>query len=53
MTERGHASPIDTPSICVRDDGQIGARDSIKKFQNVGKRTIGTEDACVLGCESR
>lgn len=53
MVDSGQASPMDVPSIVVREGGQIGARPSIKTDQSVGSRTIGTEDACVEGWEMR
>jgi hypothetical protein len=47
--EHLHASPIETPSICVRDGGQIAASPSISTDHNVGIDTIGTDDASVVG----
>lgn len=43
--DKGHASPSDVPSITVRDGGHTGAKPFIRRFQRVGKGTIGTEDA--------
>ena len=53
MTEHRQASPIETPSICVRVDGQMGDRPSIKTDHSVEMGIIGTEEAWVEGCESR
>lgn len=53
ITEQGHASPRGIPSICVREAGQMGARLSMRTFQSVGRGMIGTEEACVDGCERR
>ncbi len=47
--DRGQASPRDVLSIVVREGGQMGARPSIRTDQRVGRRTIGTEEACVEG----
>lgn len=41
------------PSICVRVAGQIGVRLSMRVFHSVGKGMMGTDDACVVGCESK
>lgn len=49
MALHGQASPTDTPSICVLEDGQIDDRPSISTDQSVGKGTIGTDDARVDG----
>lgn len=46
---QGHASPIDTPSICVREGGQIGERPSMRTFQRVGIKIIGTDETWVEG----
>ena len=43
------ASPSGWPAMEVRDAGQIGARPFIKTFHNVGRGTMGTEDARVEG----
>jgi hypothetical protein len=53
IVERGQASPSEVPSRAVRDGGQIGARPSMSTDQRVGRGTIGTEEAWVVGCESR
>lgn len=45
MLEQGQASPIATPSIRIRDEGQIGARPSIRTAHRVVSWTIGTEAA--------
>lgn len=52
-SEHGQASPTDTPSICVREAGQIDARPSISTDQSMGRGTIGTDEASVEGWESR
>lgn len=53
MTEHGHASPREMPSICVRVFGQMGDRPSIKAVQRVGRGIMGTEEACVVGWDSK
>jgi hypothetical protein len=53
MVERGQASPREVESISVREGGHIGARPSISTCQRVGSGTIGTEDACVVGCDKK
>ncbi len=53
IVERGQASPREVPSRVVRDWGQIGARPSMSTDHRVGRGTIGTEEAWVVGCESR
>jgi hypothetical protein len=53
MVDNGQASPSDVPSMVVRAAGQIGPSPSIKTDHSVGSRTIGTEEACVVGCEMR
>jgi hypothetical protein len=53
MLEQGHASPIGTPSKCVLDEGQIGSKPSISTSHKVGRRTMGTDAALVVGCDSR
>ena len=45
IEEHGQASPIDTPSICVREAGQIVERPLMSTAQRVGIVMIGTEDA--------
>lgn len=49
--ERGQASPREVLSRTVRDEGQTGARPSMRTDQRVGRRTIGTDEACVDGWE--
>lgn len=49
MDESGQASPSAVPSIAVREEGQIGASPSISTPHRVGRRMIGTEDACDVG----
>lgn len=51
--EHLHASPRDTPSICVREGGQIPEKPSMRTDHKVGTETIGTDDARVEGCERR
>jgi hypothetical protein len=51
--EQGQASPRGVPLICVRVDGQIGARPSMSTDQRVGRGTIGIDAACVVGCAKR
>jgi hypothetical protein len=53
MTEHGHASPIEMPSICVLVDGQIGDKLSMSTFHRVGSGIMGTDDACVDGWDSK
>lgn len=53
MSEQGQASPMERPSICVREGGQIEDRPSIRTVQSVVMGTIGTEDARVEGCDRR
>jgi len=53
MTEHGQASPMGTPSICVLVAGQMGVKLSMRVFQSVGRGIMGTDDACVVGCERR
>lgn len=53
MDERGQASPRGVESIAVREEGQIGARPSMRRVQRVGRRTMGTEEARVVGWEIR
>ena len=53
MTEHGQASPMGNPSICVREAGQMGVKLSMRVFQSVGRGMMGTDEACVVGCESR
>ena len=49
MAEQGHASPSETPSICVRDEGQTLERPSMRTVQRVGTVMTGTDAACVVG----
>ena len=50
---QGQASPKGVPAIEVREDGQMGARPSMRTVHKVGSGTIGTEDARVAGCDRR
>lgn len=43
--DNGHASPREVESITVREEGQTGARPFMRRFQSVGRGTIGTEAA--------
>lgn len=49
IEEQGHASPSETPSMAVRDGGQIGPSPDMSTFHSVGRTTIGVEEACVVG----
>ena len=49
MEEQGQASPRETPSIRVRDEGQTLARPLTRTVQRVGTVMTGTDAACVLG----
>lgn len=51
--EDGQASPMATPSICVRDGGQMEANPSMRTDHSVVIGTIGTEEASVDGCPSK
>lgn len=51
--EHRQASPMDIPSICVLDGGQMGDSPSIRTDQRVGMEIMGTDEASVDGCESR
>lgn len=53
MDEQGHASPNDTPSMAVREAGQMGASPVINTFHRTGSTTMGMEEACVVGCDKR
>ncbi len=53
MVDKGHASPSGVESICVREGGQMGDNPSINTCHRVGKGTIGTEDAWVVGWERK
>lgn len=50
---QGHASPSVTPLIVVRDEGQMDAMPSIRTFQSTGRGTMGIDEACVEGWESK
>lgn len=52
-SEHGHASPMLSPSIFVREGGQIEAKPSIKIDHSVVIGTMGTDEANVDGCESK
>lgn len=52
MEEHGQASPMETPSMAVRD-GQIEFKPVMRTFQRTGKMTMGVDDACVVGCDKR
>lgn len=49
----GQASPRDTPSTIVLVAGQMLDSPSMSTDHNVGSGMIGTELACVVGCEIR
>ena len=49
MEEQGQASPSETPSICVLDEGQTLERPSMRTVQRVGTVITGTDAACVVG----
>jgi hypothetical protein len=51
--EHCQASPMATPSICVREGGQIEEKPSISTVHSVVIGTIGTEEASVDGCPSK
>lgn len=51
--ESGQASPREVLSRVVREGGQMGARPSMRTDQRVGRGTMGTEDAWVVGWEIR
>lgn len=53
MVDKGHASPSGVESIWVREAGQIGDSPSINTCHRVGKGTMGTEDAWVVGWERK
>lgn len=48
-SEDCQASPMATPSICVRDGGQMEEKPSIRTDQSVVIGTIGTDEASVDG----
>ena len=50
---QGQASPSETPSILVREKGQIGERPCMRTVQRVGTVMTGTEAAWVDGWERR
>lgn len=45
IDEQGHASPRETPSICVRVEGQTLERPSMRMVHKVGTVITGTEAA--------
>jgi hypothetical protein len=49
IEEHGHASPSDTPFICVRVAGHMLDNPSINTDHSVGKDTIGVEEILVVG----
>lgn len=53
IDEHGQASPREMPLMAVREGGQMGAKPVISMSQNVGTRTIGIDEACVEGWDSR
>ncbi len=53
MLEQGHASPTETPLIWVLEAGQIGAKPSMRTSHRVGRGTMGTDAAFVVGCDRR
>lgn len=53
IEEQGHASPNETPSICVLEAGQILARPSVRTLHRVGIVMVGTEEVWVVGWASR
>lgn len=53
MAWHGHASPKLIPSICVLLAGQMLDNPSMSTDQSVGREMIGTDEACVVGCERR
>lgn len=53
MEEQGQASPMETPTICVLDEGQILERPLMRTVQRVGTVMTGTDAACVVGWERR
>ena len=53
MELHGHASPREVPASVVRDEGQMGARPSMRTSHNVGTGITGTEDARVEGWDNK
>ena len=53
IDEQGQASPNGTSLIAVRELGQIGVKPVMRSSQRTGTRTIGVEDAWVVGCDRR
>ena len=53
IDEHGQASPMDTPSTCVREFGQILASPLIRTVHSVGMVMMGTDEAWVDGWERR
>lgn len=53
MDVQGQASPMDTPSIWVRDEAQTLDNPLLRTVQRVGTVMTGTEAAWVVGCERR
>lgn len=53
IDEHCQASPRDTPSIWVREEGQTLDRPLMRTVQRVGTVITGTEAAWVVGCERR
>ena len=53
IVEQGQASPRGSPAMLVLVAGQILDKPSISTDHSVGSGTIGTDDACVVGCEIR
>jgi hypothetical protein len=49
IEEHGHASPSDTPFICVRVAGHMLESPSISTDQSVGNDTTGAEEIVVVG----
>lgn len=49
IAEQAHASPIEVPSICGLESGQIDDKPSTKADHSVVMGTIGTEEARVEG----
>jgi hypothetical protein len=45
IDEQGHASPRETPSICVRVEGQTPERPLMRTVHKVGTVITGTEAA--------
>ena len=45
----GQASPRETPAMVVREEGQMGARPSMRTSHRVGSGMIGTDETNVDG----